>query len=227
MSKLESSILMSTFNNETTIRSSVKSILSQSYKNYELLIMDDNSSDLTGHYLAHLSKEDSRIKIFKNVENLGLTKSLNILINHSHGSLIFRQDADDISLPNRLKKQVDVLKNSKYDICVTRAVTAGSLKRIPNKSYFLPYKLVMKYKNPFIHGTLGMKREVLINVGKYDEDYYFSQDYHLYRKFIQSSYKIYKIRDIHYVLNTDNNISTNSKNKQKEYFNRSRKQKIV
>ena len=91
-------------------------------------------------------KKDSRIKVFSNYKNLGLTKSLNILIKESKGSLIFRQDSDDISLPNRLMKQVDLLRHPNNHACVTRAVNSLTLKKIPNMSYNLPYKLVMNLK---------------------------------------------------------------------------------
>ena len=103
MNKVESSILLSTYNNEDKIISSIKSILKQTYVDFELLIIDDGSTDSTREVLNGIQKKDSRIKIFSNQKNLGLTRSLNILINESNGELIFRQDADDISLPNRLQ----------------------------------------------------------------------------------------------------------------------------
>ena len=181
MKKIESSIIMSTFNHEKSLSQSINSILSQKYEDFEFLILNDNSTDETRAVLDKFKKKDSRIKVFSNYKNLGLTKSLNILIKESKGSLIFRQDSDDISLPNRLMKQVDLLRHPNNHACVTRAVNSLTLKKIPNMSYNLPYKLVMNLKNPFIHGTLGIKREVLYDVGLYDEKFYYAQDYHLYK----------------------------------------------
>lgn len=223
MNKVESSILLSTYNNEDKIISSIKSILKQTYVDFELLIIDDGSTDSTRELLNGIQKKDSRIKIFSNQKNLGLTRSLNILINESNGELIFRQDADDISLPNRLQNQVAILKDGKYDVCFTRAIISGSLKKIPNLSYLLPYKLVMKYKNPFIHGTMGITRDAIMSVDKYDEKYYFAQDYHLYRKIINSNFKIYKLFETHYVLNMKDNISSKYKEEQNQQFNEIKK----
>lgn len=223
MNKVESSILLSTHNNEDKIISSIRSILKQKYVDFELLIMDDGSTDSTRELLSSIQKKDSRIKIFSNQKNLGLTKSLNILINESHGKFIFRQDADDISLPNRLQNQVGILKDGKYDVCFTRAIISSSLKKIPNLSYLLPYKLVIKFKNPFIHGTMGITRDAIMSVNKYDEKYYFAQDYHLYKKIINSNLKIYKLFETHYVLNMKDNISSIYKEEQNKQFNEIKK----
>ena len=217
MKKIESSIIMSTYNHEKSLSQSISSILSQKYEDFEFLILNDNSTDETKEVLDKFKKKDSRIKVFSNYKNLGLTKSLNILIKESKGRLIFRQDSDDISLPNRLMKQVGLLRHPNNHACVTRAVNSLTLKKIPNMSYNLPYKLVMNLKNPFIHGTLGIKKEVLYDVGLYDERFYYAQDYHLYKKLIMSKYKIIKLREIHYILNMENNISNLFKDEQDAY----------
>ena len=217
MKKIESSIIMSTYNHEKSLSQSINSILSQKYEDFEFLILNDNSKDGTKAVLDKFKKKDSRVKVFNNYKNLGLTKSLNILIKESKGSLIFRQDSDDISLPNRLMKQVSLLSHPNNHACVTRAANSLTLKKIPNMSYNFPYKLVMNFKNPFIHGTLGIKKEVLYDVGLYDEKFYYAQDYHLYKKLIMSKYKIIKIREIHYILNMESNISNLFKDEQDAY----------
>lgn len=217
MKKIESSVIMSTYNHEKSLTQAINSILSQKYEDFEFLILNDNSKDGTKEVLEKFKKKDSRIKVFNNYKNLGLTKSLNILIKESGGKLIFRQDSDDISLPNRLMNQVNLLRDPNNHACVTRAANSLTLKKIPNMSYHLPYKLVMNYKNPFIHGTLGIKKEVLFDVGLYDERFYYAQDYHLYKKLIMSKYRIIKVREIHYILNMENNISSSFKNEQDIY----------
>ena len=208
---------MSTFNHEKSLPLAIKSILNQNYENFEFLILNDNSTDRTKKILDNFKKKDPRIKVFNNSENLGLTKSLNVLIKESKGDFIFRQDSDDISLPNRLTKQVRLLRHPNNHACVTRAVNSFTLKKIPNISYYFPYKLVMHLKNPFVHGTLGIKKEVLYDVGLYDETFYYAQDYNLYKKLIMSKYRIIKVREIHYILNMENNISINFKEEQDEY----------
>ena len=94
------SVLLSVYNDDKNIKTSIDSILSQSYKNIELLVIDDCSTDKTYEVLKEI--KDIRLKIYRNKENHGLTKSLNILIKKSKGQILARQDSDDISLPTRL-----------------------------------------------------------------------------------------------------------------------------
>lgn len=152
------SVLISTYNNEDCIRASVESIQKQTYKELEILIIDDGSNDGTLQICEDLRNDDSRIRVFKNENNIGLTKSLNILIKESKGKYIARQDADDISYSSRLEKQINFLKKQKLDIVYSRAKVKNSIKVLPNFSFYVPKKLILKYKNPFIHGTLLAKK---------------------------------------------------------------------
>ena len=101
------SVLLSVYNGETYLPSALNSICSQTYENFEFLIMDDCSNDNSYEVLNEFKKIDSRIKLFKNKNNLGLTKSLNILISEATGEYYARQD--DISLVQRFEKQIDIL----------------------------------------------------------------------------------------------------------------------
>ena len=166
------SVIMSTFNNEDTIKSSVKSILNQTYTDFNLLIIDDDSKDSTFDILKVLESNDKRIKIFKNSENIGLTKSLNKLINLSNKKYIARQDADDISLPKRLELQVKYMEASNLLACTTLAILMDSDKVRPKISHYLPQKIVIKRKNPFIHGTLLVKKSLMEDIGLYDENFF-------------------------------------------------------
>ncbi len=220
------SILMSVRNGEQTVEKSIKSILNQSYDYFEFLIVDDCSTDSTLGKLKILEKQDNRISIFTNSENIGLTKSLNKLIKNTKGELIARQDADDYSNPERIYAQVEYLLKNSLDAVTSRALIIGSAKKIPGLSYYIPAKLLMKFKNPFIHGSLIIKKQVLNDLGLYDENFYFAQDYKLYLDLLNNGYSIKAINKPLYNLNTINNISSNNKDEQKYYFNCARK-KIV
>ena len=220
------SILMSVRNGEQTVEKSIKSILNQSYDYFEFLIVDDCSTDSTLGKLKILEKQDNRISIFTNSENIGLTKSLNKLIKNTNGELIARQDADDYSNPERIYEQVQYLLKNNLDAVTSRALIIGSAKKIPGLSYYIPAKLLMKFKNPFIHGSLIIKKQVLNDLGLYDENFYFAQDYKLYLDLLNNGYSIKAINKPLYNLNTINNISSNNKDEQKYYFNCARK-KIV
>ena len=151
---------MSAYNSEDSVENSITSILNQTYEDLELLIMDDASTDNTYKICESLKNKDQRIKLYKNKSNLGLTKSLNKLISLSSGEIIARQDSDDISKKERIEKQLKFLEENNLDACTSRAKIMYSQKITPRFSLLLPNKLVIKYKNPFIHGTLFIKKNV-------------------------------------------------------------------
>ena len=210
------SVLLSVYNDDKNIKKSIDSILSQSYKNIELLIIDDCSTDKTNEIINEI--KDSRVKIFRNKDNKGLTKSLNILIKESKGQILARQDSDDVSLPNRLEIQYSELQKSQLDACTTRAHIKNSKRSIPRFSHLLPLNIVIKYKNPFIHGTLMIRKSVILNIGMYDENIKYAQDYKLFLELLKKNYKIRILRKKLYVLNMKNNISSLKKEEQQSFF---------
>jgi|TARA_B100000700_G_scaffold165120_1_gene182548 Glycosyltransferases involved in cell wall biogenesis len=211
------SVIMTSFNDEKNIENAIESILEQTYKDFEFLILDDFSTDQTYKKFQQYSDE-SKIKIFQNKENLGLTKSLNILIKKAEGKYIFRQDSDDISFPKRFEKQINILEKTNFKVCTTRAINKTNNKKIPGLSSWIPKTISMRYKNPFIHGTLAIERALLISLGYYDEEYYYSQDFKLFTDLYKNNEKIYEIKEPLYLLNTKNNISSEHKDRQKFYF---------
>jgi glycosyltransferase involved in cell wall biosynthesis len=98
------SIILPVYNGESTISASIESILQQSYQNFELIIIDDGSSDNSLKQMKQF--KDKRI-IINTQNNNGLAKTLNYGISVAKGELIARQDQDDISLPTRIEKQVE------------------------------------------------------------------------------------------------------------------------
>jgi len=211
------SVIMSAYNSEKHISNSIESILSQSYQNFEFLIMDDGSTDSTSKIISSYLMNDSRIKLFHNKSNIGLTKSLNFLINHANGEYIARQDSDDVSDSNRFELQLNFMTKNNLQASTTRAKIKNTNKKIPGYSFYLPYKVLMKFKNPFIHGTLIIKKSLMQTVGLYDEDYYFAQDYKLFADLLSRKYQIGSLNKCLYTLNVDNNLSNKFKNQQQEY----------
>ena len=211
------SVIMSVYNDEKNIDKSIESIMSQTYKNLELHILDDGSNDKTWKIINKYKTEYQNIFIYRNKNNLGLTKSLNYLVNQTNGEIIARHDSDDLSHPERIEKQLNIMTKYNLDFCTTRAQIIQNNKITPKFSYYIPKKIVVKYKNPFIHGTLMIKKRVIINIGMYDENFYYSQDYKLMTDLlnINSKYKI--LRTPYYKLNFENNISTEFKEEQKYY----------
>ena len=210
------SVLLSVYNDDKNIKTSIDSILSQSYKNIELLVIDDCSTDKTYEVLKEI--KDIRLKIYRNKENHGLTKSLNILIKKSKGQILARQDSDDISLPTRLEFQINNLYRSQLDACTTRAYIKNSKRSIPRISHLLPLSFVIRYKNPFIHGTLMIRKNAIIDIGLYDENIEYAQDYKLFIELLKKNYKIKILKKKLYVLNMENNISSLRKEEQQRFF---------
>ena len=209
-------VIMSVYNNEATVNTAIESILGQSYKNIELIITDDCSSD---NSLSIIKKylDKKNVKLIENSENRGLTKSLNSMIKIAQGKFIARQDADDISLYNRIQVQIDLINKFNLDFVSSRAISLQTKKYIPNISFNLPYKFLIRYKNPFIHGTLIIKKNVLLELGNYDERFKYAQDYKLMIDALDKQYKYKVLRKPYYLLNTRNNISNLFRDEQK-YF---------
>lgn len=217
MKKKLLTVIMSVKNGEQFVEKSIDSILMQTFKDFHFFIADDCSTDNTLNILYKKQSEDSRISIFKNQTNIGLTKTLNKLIDSVESEFIARQDADDLSLPNRLEVQLDYIKRKQLELCTARALIKDTNQKIPNLSFFFPNKYLINYKNPFIHGTLVIKKNFLESMGNYNEKFYFAQDYKLFYDILKKNIKINTVKKPLYILNTTNNISENFKKEQK-YF---------
>tara|TARA_Y100000389_G_C17458638_1_gene519970 strand:+ start:2090 stop:2791 length:702 start_codon:yes stop_codon:yes gene_type:complete len=215
------SVIMSVYNDGDRVQKAIESILNQSYSNLELLITDDCSSDHTLRICNKYSELDN-VKVYRNKENIGLTKSLNKLIEQAKGDFIARQDSDDISHKMRIEKQIEYMETRDLLVSTTRATLLQNnyYKIRPRWSHLIPNKLVIKLKNPFIHGTLIIQKELLLEFGCYDESYYFAQDFKLFSDLINSGIKVTTLGENLYTLNTENNLSTKFKNQQQKFSNR-------
>lgn len=219
------SIILSAYNCEKYISEAVESILNQTFKNFEILIADDCSLDNTRNILSSLASKDSRIRLLKNKQNIGLTKSLNNLIDCAKGLFIVRMDGDDLSLPERLENfHIFYKKNPSVNVYTTPAYLFcknSKEKLIPNyiiRNYFDPS--ILNYVNCLIHGTLIIKASLIQHV-KYDEKYKYSQDFELYHRLIKMGYKInYDKNNTTYLLRRHGNqISYKQKDLQIHFFN--------
>lgn len=106
------SVLMPVYNAEKYVGQAIESILEQTFKNFELIIIDDASTDASYNVIQKYAKKDKRIKVFKNTHNQGIGANRNRLVKLASGKYIAWQDADDISLPTRLAKQYQFMENN-------------------------------------------------------------------------------------------------------------------
>lgn len=211
------SVIMSVYNADTTVAKSIESLIEQTYEDLEILLVDDSSTDKTFNICKEYENNFKNIYLFRNKNNLGLTKNLNFLINKSSGEFLARQDSDDISDPSRIEKQINFIEKYNLDGCTTRAkiIQTGSI--IPKKSLYLPKRFVINFKNPFIHGSLVLKKKVAKSIGNYNEKFYYSQDYKLMYDLVTGGAKLKIMKECLYHLNMNENISINKKTQQQYY----------
>jgi len=155
------SVIMPVFNGGEFLQESINSILNQTFANFEFLIGDDGSTDNSWQILS--AQKDSRIRLFRFDHNIGYALVLNRLIDASKGELIARQDSDDISLPDRFKKQVEFLeKNPEVGLCGTNVKFFGSTKKILLRPvHDEEIRAFMLINNPITHPTVLFRKSVL------------------------------------------------------------------
>ena len=111
------SVIMPAYNSEAFISEAIRSVIQQTYQNWELLVIDDASSDSTLKLIQKYSENDNRIKVFKNSANLGTHKARNRGIKAAEGDFIAFLDADDQWKPEKLVKQLEILSSDNISAC--------------------------------------------------------------------------------------------------------------
>lgn len=189
------SVLMPCYNVEKYIEESMDSILNQTYKNMEIIAINDCSTDKTLDILQTMSQRDQRIKIINNETNLKLIKTLNKGIAICQGEYIARMDSDDIALPSRIEKEVLFLEaNNDHDIVSTLFYafrTENPSKKDFHYSPLLDSQLraFMLFKSGICHPAVMIRKRVFSELGlSFGEEYLHVEDYALW------SQAIYKTR---------------------------------
>ncbi len=177
------SVVMAVHNGEAFISESIDSILNQTWTNFELLIIDDASTDKTTTLIKDFS--DHRIKLFKLPKKNGLSKALNIGLQHAQGNYIARMDADDSSHPQRLTEQIAFMeKNSDVVLCGSFIKSIGNSHQTttyPVDSELLKTSLL--FGSPFAHPSVMIRADVLKkNKLEYNEALSTAQDYELWTR---------------------------------------------
>lgn len=185
-SDLRLSVVMSIYKEpEAWIRLSIDSILGQTVSDFEFIIINDNPARAENDLLLQeYQQKDSRIRVIRNAENLGLTKSLNLGLQAARGKYIARMDADDFAFPERFAVQLQYMQEHPDCIASSGLAYLWDGSNIIGKMYRpVDYPEILYYSfssSPFVHPLLMMRRESLANYGiRYDEDFRYSQDYKL------------------------------------------------
>lgn len=204
MKELPVTVLMPVYNGEKYLEKAVESILSQTFRDFRFLIIDDGSSDGTPELLRFFQSSDSRIEVVRNESNMGLTRSLNKGLRISRGEFIARMDCDDVSLPGRFEAQVSFLKSNREAAMVGAAwkemdATLERTLRVmrPPTQYRRIRRDILSH-NLFCHSAVMIRRLPLVEIGGYNERDTYSQDYDLWLRLI-ASYQAANLGEIHHL----------------------------
>ena len=193
------SVIMSVYNEKEFLLDSIRSILNQTFKDFEFIIIDDGSKPPILPLIE--SFVDNRIKLIVNEENMGLTASLNKGLFWANGEYLARQDADDISLPERLGAQVKYLKDHPEIAVVGTSyyVIDSKGKILEERKPALNPMSTLATGNRLTHGSVMFRRSIMedTDIGKYDEAHFrYAQDYEYWLRIS----KKYEIRNIEHPL---------------------------
>ncbi|MBV6879088.1 glycosyltransferase [Epilithonimonas ginsengisoli] len=182
------SIISGYHNREDFVDDSIQSLINQTYKNTEIIIFDDCSTDKTYDKLVKIASTDTRIRLVRNAENKGFVKSLIAAVESAKGEYIAIHGSGDFSYPTRIEKQVDVL-NSRAEIGVVGTFVEnitvneeGEDMALMKNSIDGSATEILKSRNIFTHGEVMFRKALHDEVGGYREFFKFAQDYDLWAR---------------------------------------------
>jgi glycosyltransferase involved in cell wall biosynthesis len=190
------SVLLPVYNGEKYIREAVDSVLKQTYENFELIIINDGSTDQTLSILREYEKNDARIRLVSR-ENKGLIVSLNEGAELAMGQWIARMDADDIAMPNRLERQLNWVNQTGADIAGTWVGFFGAKDFRVWKGYESDeaIKVDMLFKCPLVHPAVIMRANLLKQL-KYDSAAEKAEDYDLWVRAAMQGAKMTNVPEV-------------------------------
>src|SRR5688572_17864263 len=220
------SAIMSVYNGDQWLRQAVDSIIHQTYKNWEFIIIDDASNPATQNILDQYTN-DKRFKIIRQSTQQGLTKNLNTAIDLCTGDLIARMDADDISLPARFEKQVLYLLSnpsvsavaSYIDLIDETGKQTGTWSDDRKATSWPDIKAVLPWKNCIAHPTI-MIRKTILREYRYNEEQIHSQDWDLWLRLAADGKIIEKIPEPLLLYRIHPGSVTNQSNKKISFLKR-------
>lgn len=182
------SVVIITYNREKYLKEAIESVLEQSLRDFELIIIDDASTDRTPEIIKDYSSRDPRVKYFRNEKNLGISKSRNIALKMAQGKYVAVLDSDDLWLDfDKLKKQYNFLEgnlSAGFVLAGTGVVvideSGRELKRYFNPLTDASIRREILLRNPIAHSSAMFLKEAVVNLGGYDETLKIGEDYDLW-----------------------------------------------
>ncbi len=193
------SVLTTAYNAEGYLAQAIKSILNQTFRNFEFIIIDDASTDKTWLIIQEFQKQDHRIVALRNETNLGIASNRNALLKNAKGKYMAWQDADDISLPNRLEKQYQLMENNPaLGICGGWLQFFSDQQNLSIRKYDADDKTLRKKifrYSPVAQPAAMIRKEALDQAGNYDSKLKVAEDLDMAFRLGQN-YKFANIQEI-------------------------------
>ena len=219
MSEIHVSVIIPCYNVDNYIEEGICSILNQTYTNFEVVCIDDCSTDNTYKILLNFSKIDSRVKVYKNLKNIGLVGTLNKLVEFATSDILIRMDPDDISVNYRIEKLVNTYIQTKSLVISSRYRLINKTgKHIPYKGYDIlsspnGIKFTSLFNSPIPHAPALIHKSIFSKF-KYDKQYLAAEDYNLWVNLILSNFNDFVIlKDVLYlyrIIDTSTSFINNS-----------------
>jgi glycosyltransferase involved in cell wall biosynthesis len=199
------SVVLPVHNARLFLDESVSSIVNQTFSDFELVILDDASTDGSDRLLRKWEKRDSRIRLFHSSQKLGLAGSSNFVARKANAAVVARMDADDVSHPNRLRRQWEIIKNYP-DVAVVGTLCDGidaSGRQVRPRDR---WRLVRRSPYlPFPHGSVMFRKETFDAIGGYCEGFRSGEDQDLFYRMTKVG-RVVTLPEIlyHYRYHTEN-----------------------
>ena len=190
------SVILPVFNGEKYIGDAIESVLDQTFRDFELIIINDGSTDGTLTLLERYRRSDSRVVIVSR-ENKGLVETLNEGISLATGFWIARMDADDVAHPNRFERQLHWLQQTDADICGSWIKYFGTSDRrvLQHPESDEAIKAEMLFGSPFAHSTVMMKTE-LVSQLLYSKEWETCEDYDLWERAVHAGWRMTNVQQV-------------------------------
>ena len=181
------SVLMSVADGERFLRAALESVLRQTVRDLELVVVDDASSDATGELLARV--DDARVHVLRNDSRQGLAGSLNRALDEARGTYLARMDADDVALPRWLERLLPLLAADGIALVGSGVLDVDERGRPRETHLHEPGRAALRWRAlfsaPVFHDTVVLERDVLERHGlRYDTAYGESEDYDLWTRLL-------------------------------------------
>ncbi|MDL2262838.1 glycosyltransferase [Bacteroidales bacterium OttesenSCG-928-I21] len=222
------SVIMATFNEPSEqINKSIQSVLNQTFRDFELLIIDDSTKPETVVAIDNSAQSDSRVKVIRKPQRMGFAPALNIGLLQARGKYIARMDADDISMPDRFELQIAFLDKNPNIAIVGGAMDIINEKGeiVSHRNYptsFFKIKLFSLLRSPLAHPTVMIRKESLGNE-LYDKSFKKAEDLELWLRMMKKGYKISNLPDILLHFRVNGNLADKRTKEHFEYNYEARK----